>query len=54
MAIAGQGINDAIDDQGLPRLALPVVAEWVKRVELVHGPGSSVCGSNALLGDDAP
>jgi iron complex outermembrane receptor protein len=26
------------------------MAEWVKRVELVHGPGSSVYGSNALLG----
>lgn len=50
MAIDGQRTNDAIYDQGLPQLELPIVAEWVKRVELVHGPGSSVYGSNALLG----
>lgn len=50
MAIDGQRANDAIYDQGLPQLELPIVAEWVKRVELVHGPGSSVYGSNALLG----
>ena len=50
MAIDGQRANDAIYDQGLPQLELPMVAEWIKRVELVHGPGSSVYGSNALLG----
>jgi outer membrane receptor for ferrienterochelin and colicins len=50
MAIDGQRVNDAIFDQGLPQLELPIVAEWVKRVELVHGPGSSIYGSNALLG----
>ncbi len=50
MAVDGQRVNDAIYDQGLPQLEFPVMAEWVKRVELVHGPGSSVYGSNALLG----
>lgn len=50
MALDGQRLNDAIYDQGLPQLELPVMAEWVKRVELVQGPGSSVYGSNALLG----
>ncbi|MBI3350278.1 MAG: TonB-dependent receptor [Burkholderiales bacterium] len=50
MAIDGQRVNDAIYDQGLPQLELPILAEWVKRVELVNGPGSSVYGSNALLG----
>lgn len=50
MAVDGQRVNDAIYDQALPRFELPVVAEWVKRVELVQGPGSSVYGSNALLG----
>ncbi|MFG6461212.1 TonB-dependent receptor plug domain-containing protein [Roseateles sp. DXS20W] len=50
MAIDGQRANDALYDQGLPQLELPIMAEWVKRVELVHGPGSSVYGSNALLG----
>jgi iron complex outermembrane receptor protein len=48
MAIDGQRVNDAIYDQGLPQLELPIMAEWIKRVELVHGPGSSVYGS-ALL-----
>ncbi|MDR7336027.1 TonB-dependent receptor [Roseateles asaccharophilus] len=50
MALDGQRLNDAIYDQGLPQLELPVTAEWVKRVELVQGPGSSIYGSNALLG----
>ncbi|MDG0834440.1 TonB-dependent receptor plug domain-containing protein [Roseateles saccharophilus] len=50
MAIDGQRVNEAIFDQGLPQLEFPVVAEWVQRVELVRGPGSSVYGSNALLG----
>ncbi len=50
IAIDGQRVNDAIYDQGLPEFELPVVAEWVKRLELVQGPGSSVYGSNALLG----
>ncbi|MGQ3052523.1 MAG: TonB-dependent receptor plug domain-containing protein [Roseateles sp.] len=50
MAIDGQRLNDAIYDQGLPQFELPVVAEWVKRIELVQGPGSSIYGSNALLG----
>ena len=50
MAIDGQRVNDAIYDQGLPQLEFPVVAEWAKRVELVQGPGSSIYGSNALLG----
>lgn len=50
MSIDGQRVNDAIYDQGLPQLEFPVVADWVKRVELVQGPGSSIYGSNALLG----
>jgi len=50
MALDGQRLNDTLYDQGLPQLELPVMAEWVKRVELVQGPGSSVYGSNALLG----
>lgn len=50
MAIDGQRVNDAIFDQGLPQLEFPIVAEWAKRVELVQGPGSSIYGSNALLG----
>ena len=50
MAIDGQRVNDAIYDQGLPQLEFPIVADWVKRVELVQGPGSSIYGSNALLG----
>lgn len=50
VAIDGNRVNDAIYDQGLPQLEFPLVADWVKRVELVQGPGSSIYGSNALLG----
>lgn len=50
MAIDGFRVNDALYDQALPGQEFPLVAEWVKRVELVHGPSSSVYGGNALLG----
>lgn len=50
VAIDGFRSNDAIYDQALPEYEFPLVAEWVKRVELVHGPSSSVYGGNALLG----
>lgn len=50
MAIDGFRVNDALYDQALPQYEFPLVAEWVKRVELVHGPSSSVYGGNALLG----
>jgi iron complex outermembrane receptor protein len=50
LAIDGFRINDALYDQALPEHEFPLVAEWVKRVELVHGPSSSVYGGNALLG----
>ena len=50
MAVDGLRTNDAIFDQGLPQLEFPVMAPWIKRLELVQGPGSSVYGSNALLG----
>ncbi|MEH0166322.1 TonB-dependent receptor plug domain-containing protein [Roseateles microcysteis] len=50
MAIDGFRSNDATYDQALPEYEFPLVAEWIKRVELVHGPSSSVYGGNALLG----
>jgi outer membrane receptor protein involved in Fe transport len=50
MSIDGYRVNDAIYDQALPGYEFPIVADWVKRVELVSGPAASVYGSNALLG----
>ncbi|NML13774.1 TonB-dependent receptor plug domain-containing protein [Azohydromonas caseinilytica] len=50
MSIDGYRVNDALFDQALPGWEFPIVADWVKRLELVSGPASSVYGSNALLG----
>lgn len=50
MAIDGYRVNDALYDQALPGYEFPIVAEWVKRLELISGPASSVYGGNALLG----
>ncbi len=50
VTVDGLRINDAIFDQALPQYEFPVVAEWIKRVEYLPGTGSSIYGSNALLG----
>jgi iron complex outermembrane receptor protein len=50
MAIDGYRVNDAMYDQALPGHEFPIVADWVKRLELINGPASSVYGGNALLG----
>ena len=50
MSIDGYRVNDALYDQALPGWEFPIVADWIKRLELVSGPASSVYGSNALLG----
>jgi outer membrane receptor protein involved in Fe transport len=50
MSIDGYRVNDAIYDQALPGYEFPILADWVKRIELVSGPAASVYGSNALLG----
>lgn len=50
MAIDGYRVNDALYDQALPEYEYPIVAAWVKRLEMVNGPASSVYGGNALLG----
>ncbi|MBH9579303.1 TonB-dependent receptor plug domain-containing protein [Inhella proteolytica] len=50
VAIDGFRSNDALYDQALPDTEFPLAAEWVKRLELVYGPSSSVYGGNALLG----
>lgn len=50
MSIDGYRVNDALWDQALPGYEFPIVADWVKRLELVSGPASSIYGSNALLG----
>ncbi|MBN8503423.1 MAG: TonB-dependent receptor [Burkholderiales bacterium] len=50
VTIDGVRINDPVYDQALPEFEFPLVPEWVKRLELVYGPSSSVYGANALLG----
>lgn len=50
MAIDGYRVNDALYDQALPDYEFPILADWIKRLELVSGPASSVYGGNALLG----
>jgi iron complex outermembrane receptor protein len=50
MAIDGYRVNDALYDQALPEFEFPIVAAWIKRLEMVSGPASSVYGGNALLG----
>ncbi|WP_374673722.1 TonB-dependent receptor plug domain-containing protein [Ideonella sp.] len=50
MTIDGYRVNDALYDQALPHHEFPLVADWVKRLEFVNGPASSVYGGNALLG----
>lgn len=50
MAIDGYRVNDVLYDQALPEFEFPIVADWVKRLEMVSGPASSVYGGNALLG----
>ena len=50
MSVDGYHVNDAVYDQALPGWEFPLVADWIKRVELVSGPASSVYGGNALLG----
>jgi iron complex outermembrane receptor protein len=50
MAIDGYRVNDALYDQALPEFEYPIVAAWIKRLEMVSGPASSVYGGNALLG----
>jgi iron complex outermembrane receptor protein len=50
MAIDGYRVNDALYDQALPDYEFPIPADWIKRLELVSGPASSVYGGNALLG----
>ncbi|MCM5679229.1 TonB-dependent receptor [Schlegelella sp. S2-27] len=48
--VDGYRVNDVIFDQALPDYEFPIVAEWIKRVEFIAGPSSSVYGGNALFG----
>lgn len=50
VTVDGLRINDPMYGQALPGTEFPVVAEWVKRLEYVPGPGGSVYGNNALFG----
>ena len=42
--------NDPLFDQALLGNESPIEIDWVKRIEFVAGPASSVYGSNALFG----
>ena len=50
VTVDGLRINDPTYGQALPETEFPVVAEWIKRLEYVPGPGGSVYGDNALFG----
>lgn len=50
LLVDGQRINDGIYDSASIGTDFPVDVELIERVEFVRGPGSSVYGSNALLG----
>ncbi|MCW7536638.1 TonB-dependent receptor [Aquabacterium sp. A7-Y] len=48
--IDGYRVNDVVYDQAQPEYEQPVVAQWIKRLEFVAGPSSSMYGGNALFG----
>ena len=50
ITIDGMRINDNIYDQSLGGREFPLEAGLIERVEFIAGPGSSLYGSNALLG----
>lgn len=50
MSIDGYRVNDPVNNQAQPAWEFPIVADWIKRLELVSGPASSVYGGNAMLG----
>lgn len=50
VTVDGLRVNDPMYGQALPGTEFPVVAEWIKRLEYVPGPGGSVYGNNALFG----
>jgi outer membrane receptor for ferrienterochelin and colicin len=47
--VDGCRVNDPVYNQGAIGAEFPVDMSLVKRVEVVHGPGSSLYGANALL-----
>lgn len=50
LMVDGYRINDPIYDQALIGSEFPLDMDLVDRVEVVRGPGSSIYGSNAVLG----
>lgn len=50
LMVDGYRLNDPIYDQALIGTEFPLDMDLVERVEVVRGPGSSIYGSNAVLG----
>lgn len=50
LLVDGVRFNDAIYDAGLPGREFVLDVDLIERVEVIAGPGSSLYGSNALLG----
>ncbi len=48
--VDGYRINDNLYDQAFIGSEFPIDLDLVERIEIVHGPSSSVYGSNALFG----
>ncbi|AKJ26989.1 TonB-dependent receptor plug domain-containing protein [Caldimonas brevitalea] len=50
MLIDGYRANDVVFDQVMVEYDQPVLAQWIKRLEFIAGPSSSIYGGNALFG----
>jgi iron complex outermembrane receptor protein len=50
LMVDGYRLNDPVYDQALIGTEFPLDMDLVERVEVVRGPGSSIYGSNAVLG----
>jgi iron complex outermembrane receptor protein len=50
LLLDGQRLNDALYDAAAIDREFPVNVDLIERVEIIRGPGSSIYGSNAVLG----
>ena len=49
LLLDGHRLNDNIYDQAMLGMEFPVSLDLIERVEIIHGPSSSLYGSNAFL-----